>query len=107
MNRIKKDDTVEVIAGEDRGRRGTVLRVLPKEQRVVVSKVNMITKHQRAVRAGRSQVQAGRIQYEAPIHLSNVMLVCPHCKAATRVGFEVTEDGSKVRVCLKCQAVID
>ncbi|HOC21030.1 MAG: 50S ribosomal protein L24 [Chloroflexi bacterium] len=107
MNRIKKDDTVEVIAGEDRGRRGTVLRVLPKEQRVVVSKVNMITKHQRAVRAGRSQVQAGRIQYEAPIHLSNVMLVCPHCKAATRVGFEVTEDGSKVRVCHKCQAVID
>lgn len=107
MNRIKKDDTVEVIAGNDRGRRGTVLRVLPKEQRVVVSKVNMITKHQRAVRAGRSQVQAGRIQYEAPIHLSNVMLVCPHCKAATRVGFEVTEDGGKVRVCHKCQAVID
>lgn len=107
MNRIKKGDTVEVIAGDDRGMRNTVLRVVLKEQRVVVSKVNIITKHQRAVRAGRSQVQAGRIQYEAPIHMSNVLLVCPHCKAATRVGFEVTEDQGKVRVCRKCQAVID
>lgn len=107
MNRIRKGDTVEIIAGDERGMRNTVLRVIPKEQRVVVAKVNVVTKHQRAVRAGRSQVQAGRIQYEAPIHLSNVMLVCPHCKAATRVGFEVTEDQGKVRVCRKCQAVID
>ncbi len=107
MNRIRKGDTVEIIAGDERGMRNTVLRVIPKEQRVVVAKVNVVTKHQRAVRAGRSQVQAGRIQYEAPIHLSNVMLVCPHCKAATRVGFEVTEDQGKVRVCRKCQAAID
>ncbi len=107
MNRIKKGDTVEVIAGDDIGVRNTVLRVLPKENRVLVSKVNIITKHQRAVRAGRSQTQGGRVQFEAPIHISNVMLVCPHCNAATRVGHSVLEDGRKVRVCRKCGEAID
>lgn len=106
MNRIKKGDTVEVIAGEDRGVRGEVLRVLPKENRVVVSKVSMVTKHQSSQRAGRSQMQGGRIQFEAPIHLSNVELVCPKCDQATRVGYEVV-DGLKVRICRKCDAVID
>ncbi len=107
MNRIRKGDTVEVIAGEYVGVRNTVLRVLPKENRVVVSKVNLVTKHQRPVRAGRSQMQAGRIQFEAPIHASNVMLVCPRCDQATRVGFETLEDGRKVRVCRKCGEAID
>ncbi|MGC9356707.1 MAG: 50S ribosomal protein L24 [Anaerolineae bacterium] len=107
MNRIRKGDTVEVITGEYIGVRNTVLRVLPKENRVVVSKVNLVTKHQRPVRAGRSQMQAGRIQFEAPIHASNVMLVCPHCDQATRVGFETQEDGQKVRVCRKCGEAID
>jgi len=107
MNRIKKGDTVEVIAGDDRGVRSTVLRVMPKDDRVVVSKVNVITKHQRPVRAGRSQTQAGRIQFEAPIHISNVMLVCPHCDAATRVGYRVLEDQRKVRVCRACGEAID
>ena len=107
MDRIKKGDTVEVIAGDDRGVRNTVLRVMPKEDRVVVSKVNIITKHQRPVRAGRSQTQAGRIQFEAPIHISNVMLVCPHCNAATRIGYKVLDDQHKVRVCRKCGEAID
>lgn len=106
MNRIKKGDTVEVITGEDRGTRGEVLRVLLKENRVAVSKVNMVTKHQSAQRAGRSQMQGGRIQFEAPINLSNVMLVCPKCNQATRVGYEVVDE-RKVRVCHKCDAVID
>ncbi len=106
MKRIKKGDTVEVITGEDRGTRGEVLRVLLKENRVVVSKVNMVTKHQSAQRAGRSQMQGGRIQFEAPINLSNVMLVCPKCNQATRVGYEVVDE-NKVRVCRKCDAVID
>ncbi len=106
MNRIKQGDTVEVITGEDRGMRGEVLRVLLKENRVVVSKVNMVTKHQSAQRAGRSQMQGGRIQFEAPIDLSNVMLVCPKCNQATRVGY-TTVDERKVRVCRKCEAVID
>ncbi len=106
MNRIKKGDMVEVIAGDDIGTRNTVLRVLPKEDRVVVSKVNIVTKHQRPVRAGRSQMQAGRIQFEVPIHISNVMLVCPHCDRATRVGYTTREDGTKVRVCRKCGETI-
>lgn len=106
MNRIKKGDTVEVITGEDQGVRGEVLRVLVKENRVVVSKVNMVTKHQSAQRAGRSQMQGGRIQFEAPIHVSNVMFVCPKCDQATRVGYAVVDE-RKVRVCRKCDAVIE
>lgn len=106
MNRIKKGDTVEVITGEDEGVRGEVLRVLLKENRVVVSKVNIVTKHQSAQRAGRSQMQGGRIQFEAPIHVSNVMLVCPKCDEATRVGYAVVDE-RKVRVCRKCDAVIE
>jgi len=106
MNRIKKGDTVEVLTGEDRGTRGEVLRVSLKENRVVVSKVNIVTKHQSAQRAGRSQMQGGRIQFKAPINLSNVMLVCPKCNQATRVGYEVVDE-NKVRVCRKCDAVID
>ena len=106
MSRIRKDDTVEVISGDERGIRGTVLRVLPKENRVVVSKVNMVTKHQRPQQAGRSQMQVGRIQFEAPIHLSNVLLVCPHCNEATRVGNQILDDGRKVRVCRSCGEAI-
>jgi large subunit ribosomal protein L24 len=106
MNRIKKGDTVEVIAGDDLGARGEVLRVLLKDNRVVVSTVNMVIKHQDARRAGRSQVQGGRVQFEAPVHLSNVMLVCPSCDEATRVGYEEVE-GRKVRVCRKCGEAVD
>lgn len=104
--RIKKGDTVEVISGNDRGVRGKVLRVLPKKERVVVSGVNVVKKHQRPVRAGRGQVQPGIIEFEAPIHVSNVMLVCQHCNALTRIGFSVEEDGRKVRVCRKCDRAV-
>lgn len=105
--RIKKGDTVETITGDDRNVRGKVLRVFPREKRVVVSGVNLVKKHQRPVRAGRAQVQPGIIEFEAPIHLSNVMLVCPHCNARTRVGFDRLEDGRKVRRCKKCGRAID
>lgn len=106
MKRIKKGDTVEVITGDDRGLRGEVLRLLTKSDRVVVSGVNMAIKHQNAQRAGRAQVQGGRVQFEAPIHLSNVMLVCRRCDSPTRVAFEI-QDGTKVRVCRKCGKAID
>ncbi len=72
MQRIKKGDTVDVIAGKDKGTRGEVLRVLPKEDRVVVERVNIAKKHQTPVQAGRGQVQPAVIEFEAPIHLSNV-----------------------------------
>jgi large subunit ribosomal protein L24 len=107
MQRVKRGDTVEVIAGKDRGVRGEVLRVIPKEQRVVVERVNIARKHQRPVQAGRQQIQPGIIEFEAPIHLSNVMLICPQCSERTRVGYRVTEDGFKVRVCRKCGEDID
>lgn len=106
MAKIKKGDTVVVIAGEDIGARGTVQRVLPKEERVVVSGVRLVTKHQKPVQAGRGQVRAGRIRFEAPIHISNVMLVCPQCGEPTRVGFAINESGVKTRICKKCKAEI-
>ena len=106
MNRIKKGDTVEVITGDDLGARGEVLRILLKENRVVVSGVNMVIKHQSSQRAGRSQVQGGRVQMEAPLHLSNVMLVCPSCSAASRISIGEVE-GRKVRICRKCGEALD
>ena len=107
MQRIKKGDTVLVIAGKDKGTQGAVLRVLPKKEGVVIERVNISKKHQRPVQAGRGQVQPGIIEFEAPIHWSNVMLICPQCSEATRVGFRVTEDNMKVRVCRKCGQDID
>jgi large subunit ribosomal protein L24 len=105
VNRIKQGDTVEVIAGDDRGLRGTVKRVLPSKNRVVVTGVNMVKKHQRPTRAGRREVQPGIIEFEAPIHSSNVMLVCPNCNQRSRVGFREV-GGRKVRVCKKCDETI-
>ncbi len=105
MNRIKTGDTVEVISGDGRGLRGEVKRVIPGKDRVVVAGVNIIKKHQRPMRAGRQQVQPGIIEYEGPIHSSNVMLVCPSCNEPTRVGFE-HHGGRKVRVCKKCDETI-
>ena len=107
MQRIKKGDTVIVIAGKDKGIRSEVLRVLPKEDRVVVERVNIAKKHQKPVQAGQGQVQPGRIEFEAPIYLSNVMLVCPQCDEPTRVGFTQQEGGHKVRVCKRCGEAID
>ena len=107
MQRIKRGDTVEVIAGKDRGVQGEVLRVLPKVNRVVVERVNVVRKHQRPMQAGRSQVQPGIIEFEAPIDLSNVMLICTQCRESTRVGYRINEDGQKVRVCRKCGQDID
>ncbi len=107
MQRIQKDDTVEVIAGKDRKERGKVVEVINKENRVVVDGVNILKKHQKARQAGRQQVQAQIVEFNGPIDLSNVMLVCPKCSKATRVGFRVRDDGWKTRVCKKCGQDID
>lgn len=107
MSKIRKGDTVEIISGNDRELRGTVQWVYPDAERVVVSGVNIVKKHQRPMRAGRAQVQPGVIEFEAPVHVSNVMLVCPQCDQCTRVGFTQLEDGRKVRVCKRCDEVID
>ena len=107
MFRIRKGDTVEVITGDERGARGAVHRVLPRKERVVVQGVNIVKKHQRPVQAGRGQVKAGIIEFEAPIHLSKVMLVCPTCDERTRVGFSEREDGTQVRICKHCGSDIE
>ena len=103
--KIKKGDTVEVISGNDKGMRGTVHIVYPKKNRIVVSGVHLIKKHQR--RTGDVRTQVGIIEREAPIHISNVALVCPHCDRPTREGYRVLPDGPKSRVCRKCGEIID
>lgn len=107
MQRIKTGDTIEVVTGTDRGKRGEVLRIENKTGRVVVERVNIRKKHQKPQQAGRRNIQPGIIEFEAGIDLSNVMLVCTQCDAKTRVGFRISEEGRKVRVCRKCSADID
>ena len=102
--KIRKGDTVQIISGNDRGTRGTVHMAFPKEGRVIVSGVKIIKKHQRPT--GNVRTQSGIIEREAPIHVSDVALVCPHCDKPTRVGYRLMPDGSKMRVCRKCQESI-
>lgn len=106
--KIRKGDTVEVISGklEDKGKRGEVIKVLPDEHRLVVQGINIHTKHQRQVQTQGRTINPGRIKFEAPFDISNVMLVCPKCNEPTRVGVQRDEDGAH-RVCKKCQAQID
>ena len=100
---VKKGDTVKVITGKDAGKEGKVLRTVPEKDRVVVEKLNIMKK---AMRPTQENPQGGISSMEAPIHVSNVMLVCPKCSKPTRVGHKV-EGGKKVRVCKKCNAEID
>lgn len=106
--RIKVGDEVQVIAGNYINARGTVQRIIPEKNRVVVSGVNTVKKHQKPrPTGGRSQAQGGIIEFEAPIHLSNVMLVCPETDEPTRVGIRRDEDGRKVRYSKKSGEDID
>ena len=101
--KVLRNDTVEVIAGKDRGKRGQVRTVLPAKGKVVVENINVYKRH---VKRGRAR-QSGIIEFEAPLQVSNVMVVCESCDKPTRIGHEILEDGQKVRVCKKCQSVID
>jgi large subunit ribosomal protein L24 len=102
--KIRKNDTVIIITGKDRGKKGKVRLALPDKDRVIVEGLNMIKRHSRARRAAR---QAGIIELEAPIHVSNVMLLCDKCGKPTRVSFRFLTDGKKVRICNSCREVID
>ncbi|MDD4984643.1 MAG: 50S ribosomal protein L24 [Dehalococcoidales bacterium] len=102
--KIRKDDTVLVIAGKDRGKKGKVRFAYPKNNKLVVEGINFIKKHARAT--GRVK-QAGIIEQEAQIAVSNVMLLCSRCNHPTRVGFRFLEDGRKVRICRVCHEVIE
>ncbi|MBI2849523.1 MAG: 50S ribosomal protein L24 [Chloroflexi bacterium] len=102
--KIRKNDNVLVIAGKDKGKKGKVRFAYPKDDRVLVEGVNFIKKHARATGQAR---QAGIIEREAAIDVSNVMLVCGKCNKPTRIGFRVLGDGKKARVCRSCNEVID
>jgi large subunit ribosomal protein L24 len=99
--KLKKGDEVEVLSGKDVGKRGTITRVIPDRERVIVTSpdlINVVKKHQKATKA---TMQGGIIDKEMPIHVSNVAYVCRSC-GPTRLGFRFTPDGTKVRVCRKC-----
>ena len=102
--KIRKNDTVVVIAGRDRGKRGKVRFAYPGDERLLVDGINFIKRHTRAKGTVR---QAGIIEREAPIHVSDVMLLCNKCNRPTRVGFQILRDERKVRVCRSCHEVID
>jgi len=103
--KIRKGDVVEVIGGADHGRRGEVIKVMPKVRMIVVQGVHLRKKHQRQVQTQGRTLNPGIIETEGAIHISNVMLVCPKCDELTRVGIR-REDGEITRICKKCQAEI-
>jgi large subunit ribosomal protein L24 len=104
---IRVNDRVEIMAGNEKGQRGKVLRVLPGSNRIVIDNVNMVKRHKRAQNVGGKQVRGGIIQFEAPIDISNVMLVCPHTDKPTRVGIRRDENGRAIRVSRRSGKDID
>lgn len=107
--RIKKGDQVIVLAGKDKGRQGKVIQTLPKENAVIVDNINLVTRHQRPRRTSRATptTQTGRIQKPAPLAAAKVMLVCPRCGKPTRIGHSIGDEGRRVRVCKRCNELID
>lgn len=103
--RIRKNDTVQILTGKDKGKKGRVLRVNPDKDRLFVENAGQVYEHVRP--NPQKGVKGGIVQKEGPIHLSNVMLICPGCGKPTRTGHVVLPDGKKVRSCKKCQANID
>jgi large subunit ribosomal protein L24 len=102
---IRKNDTVAVNTGKDSGKRGRVLKVIPGRNRVIVEGMNMIKRHTRP--NPQRNIKGGIVEREAALHASNVQLVCPECGAVTRIGRRVLGDGRKVRICRKCEGVVD
>jgi large subunit ribosomal protein L24 len=101
---IRKNDKVMMIAGKEKGKIGTVLKLIANKQSAIVEKLNMVKRH---TRPGGKAAKGGIVEKEAPIHISNLMLVCGKCAEAVRIGKKVLEDGSKVRFCKKCGEILD
>ena len=101
--KVVKNDTVLVITGNYKGKKGKVLKVFPKSHRVIVEGVNFIKKHTRPTQKNQ---QGGILEKEAPIHVSNLLVVCPKCDTPSRLGRMVLEDGKKVRVCQSCKEML-
>src|SRR5512134_1791526 len=103
--RLRKNDTVEVIAGKDAGKRGKILKVLREKGRVIVQGVGFIKRHTKP--NPQRNIKGGIAEREAPIHASNVMILCAECGKRTRIGSKRLGDGRKVRVCRHCEGVLD
>ena len=101
---VKKDDKVKVISGKDKGKIGKVLKVIQKKNRILVENVNIVKRHSKPSAKNR---QGGIVENEAPVHWSNVMIMCNKCMTAARVYMQRLEDGKKVRTCKKCNEIID
>lgn len=104
MLKVKKGDVVKVISGNDRGKRGEVMKVLRESERLIVKGVNIITRHQRPTARQR---EGGIIEREGTINISNVLVICPACDRPTRIGFRLSETGEKLRVCKQCQETFE
>jgi large subunit ribosomal protein L24 len=102
--KIQKNDNVLIIAGKDRGKKGKVRKAIPDKDKVIVEGFNMIKRHSKT--KGKTR-QAGIIELEAPIHISNVMIICNKCNKPARVGYRALEDGKKARFCHSCSEIID
>ena len=101
---LKKNDLVMVVSGKERGKSGRVLRVFPQKNRIIIEKINFVKRHTRP--SGQAR-QGGILEKEAPIHISNVMVVCNKCNSPVRVGQKALEDGKKARYCKKCGELLD
>jgi large subunit ribosomal protein L24 len=104
LRRLRKDDTVMVMTGRERGKTGKVLRVLAEKNRVIIERVNLVKRH---TKPRGVQSPGGIVEKEASIHLSNVLPICGRCNKATRIGSRRLEDGHAVRVCRRCQEQLD
>ena len=102
---VRKNDNVVVVSGKDRGKKGRVLKVFPKRNRLVVEGVNFIKRHTRP--NPRANIKGGIVEREASLDASNVQIVCPDCGAPTRIGRQILGDGRKVRICRKCDGAVD
>lgn len=102
--RIKKGDTAVVLTGKNKGKSGRVLSVIPAKEALIIEGVNMVKRH---MKPSKKYAQGGIIEKEAPVRLSNVMLLCPKCSKPTRIGNTIPGDGKKLRICKKCKEVMD
>lgn len=103
MFKIKKGDTVQVISGDDAGKKGKVLRVLPKVRRAVVEGINLVKKHRRKTQQDQ---QGGVVSLESPLSISSIMIFCKHCNRPVKIGFIILKDGTKSRVCKICKEAV-
>ncbi len=103
MLKIRKGDTVEVITGEDKGKKGKILRILPSGKRAIVEGINFMKKHKRRTR---DDQQGGIVSVEAPLELSNLMFFCKQCNQPRRIGFSLSKEGTKTRICKACKEAL-